>query len=134
MAKKIELIKLKIDLEGLKDFKSLSREITKLDKSTKKSKGTFKSLAQSIREVTKFTPKTISQFRQKEKVLRKFGARALDHFGRITEPKKLTADNAWRNRRDWGDNTRFYAYNRITKEERPITEQQYYDNSFTLNQ
>ena len=64
----------------------------------------------------------------------KFGEQALNHFGRIHEPKKLTADNAWGNRRDWGANERFYAYNRLTKEERPITEQQYYDNSFTLNQ
>ena len=64
----------------------------------------------------------------------KFGEQAVNHFGRITEPKKLVPENAWGNRRDWGDNTRFYAYNRITKEERPITEQQYYDNSFTLNQ
>ena len=63
----------------------------------------------------------------------KFGERAVNHFGRITEPKKLTADNAWRNRRDWGGN-RFYAFNRLTQEERPITEQQYYNNSFTLNQ
>ena len=70
-AKKIELIKLKIDLEGLKDFKALTREIAKLDKSTKKAPGAFKSLAQSIKEVTQFTPKTISQFRQKEKVLKK---------------------------------------------------------------
>ena len=69
--KKISLIKLKIDLEGLKDFKSLSREIKKLDKSTKKAPGAFKSLAQSIKEVTKFAPKTISQFKQKEKVLKK---------------------------------------------------------------
>ena len=70
-AKKIELIKLKIDLEGLKDFKALTREITKLDKSTKKAPGAFKSLAQSIKEVTQFTPKTISQFKQKDKVLKK---------------------------------------------------------------
>lgn len=102
MAKKIELIKLKIDLEGLKDFKSLSREITKLDKSTKKSKGTFKSLAQSIREVTKFTPKTISQFRQKEKVLRKLreevriNGRGFKTLGNAIEAnrKKLQAFNA----------------------------------------
>ena len=69
--KKISLIKLKIDLEGLKDFKSLTREIVKLDKSIKKAPSAFKSLAKSIREVTQFTPKTISQFKQKEKVLKK---------------------------------------------------------------
>ena len=63
----------------------------------------------------------------------KFGEQAINHFGRIHEPKKLAPENAWRNLRDWGDNERFYAYNRLTQEERPITEQQYYDNSFTLN-
>ena len=26
-----------------------------------------------------------------------YGSRALDHFGRITQPKVLTSDNAWRN-------------------------------------
>jgi len=72
MAKQeIKLIKLKIDLEGLKEFKSLTREILKLDKSIAKTPGAFKKLAGSIREVTQFTPKTISQFRQKEKVLKK---------------------------------------------------------------
>jgi len=70
-SQKIKLIKLDIQLEGLKDFKSLTREIVKLDKSTKKAPGAFKKLAQSIREVTNFTPKTISQFKQKEKVLKK---------------------------------------------------------------
>ena len=65
----------------------------------------------------------------------KFGERALDHFGRIHEPLKLTADNAWNKIRDWGaDNETYYTYNTLTKEERPITEQQYLDNNFTLNQ
>ena len=63
----------------------------------------------------------------------KFGEQAVNHFGRITEPKKLAPENAWRNHSDWNDDERFYAYNRLTREERPITEQQYYDNSFTLN-
>ena len=30
-----------------------------------------------------------------------YGSRALDHFGRITQPKVLTKDNAWVNRRNW---------------------------------
>ena len=64
----------------------------------------------------------------------KFGEQAVNHFGRIHEPKKLVPENAWRNLRDWGDNERFYAYNSLTKEERPITEQQYEDDSFKLNQ
>ena len=56
-----------------------------------------------------------------------YGSRALDHFGRITEPKVLTRDNAWVNRRDWRaeGNDRYYAYNHLTEERRPITEDQY---------
>ena len=65
----------------------------------------------------------------------KFGEQAVNHFGRIHEPLKLTADNAWNKIRDWGaDNETYYTYNSLTKEERPITEEQYVDNSFTLNQ
>ena len=30
-----------------------------------------------------------------------YGQRALDHFGRLTQPRVLTADNAWRKRYDW---------------------------------
>ena len=30
-----------------------------------------------------------------------YGQRALDHFGRITEAKVLTKDNAWTKRYDW---------------------------------
>ena len=66
---------------------------------------------------------------------RKFGQRAVDHFGRITEPKKLVPENAWQKQRDWGaENDTYYTYNTLTKEERPITAEQYQDNNFTLNQ
>ena len=56
-----------------------------------------------------------------------YGSRALDHFGRITEPKVLTSNNAWRKLYDWGrDNQhQHYVYNHLTDERRPITEQQY---------
>jgi len=70
---------------------------------------------------------------------RKFGERALDHFGRTTEPKKLVPDNAWRKDYDWdynnGDGVRsnYRMINRLTKEIRPITEEQYNNDSFTLN-
>ena len=64
-----------------------------------------------------------------------YGSRALQHFGRITEAKVLTKDNAWRVRRNWSHNENqsdtFYAYNYLTEEERPITEQQY-DNEQTI--
>jgi hypothetical protein len=58
-----------------------------------------------------------------------YGSRALDHFGRITEAKVLTANNAWRVRRNWSHNENqsdtFYVENYLTDERRLITEQQY---------
>ena len=58
-----------------------------------------------------------------------YGSRALDHFGRITQPRVMTKDNAWRVRRNWsyreGQSDTFYAYNYLTEERRPITEEQY---------
>ena len=60
-----------------------------------------------------------------------FSDRAIDHFGRITQPKVLTQDNAWVNRRDWRSegNDVYYAYNHLTEERRPITQQQYQDDT-----
>ena len=65
-----------------------------------------------------------------------FGSRALDHFGRITEAKVLTSDNAWRTRRNWNHHSdqqdTFYVHNYLTDERRNITEQQYdNENSIT---
>ena len=64
-----------------------------------------------------------------------YGQRALQHFGMITQPRVLTADNAWAVRRNWsyreGQSDTFYAYNYLTEERRPITEQQY-DNDQTI--
>ena len=73
-----------------------------------------------------------------------FGNRAIDHFGRLEEPKHLTEDNAWVKDYDylqvnngeyrWGNENRsFYFRNKVTKEQRPITEEQYDDNNYTLN-
>jgi len=63
--------------------------------------------------------------------------RAIDHFGRLTEPKHLTEDNAWIKDFDWRNTTdgehRYYYLNQITKEQRPLTEDQYNDTSYTLN-
>jgi len=61
--------------------------------------------------------------------------RAIDHFGRTTEPKHLTEQNAWQKTFDWNSNQdRFYVYrNGITKEERSLTEEQYNDERYTLN-
>ena len=65
-----------------------------------------------------------------------FGTRAVDHFGRITEPKVLTSNNAWRTRRNWNHHSdqqdTFYVHNYLTDERRPITEAQYdNENSIT---
>ena len=56
-----------------------------------------------------------------------FSDRAIDHFGRVTQPRVLTKDNACVNRRDWRreGNDQYYAYNHLTEERRPITEDQY---------
>ena len=67
-----------------------------------------------------------------------FGDRAIDHFGRLTEPKHLTEQNAWVKDYDWRGNAdeshRHFFVNKITKEQRPLTEQQYNDNNYTLNE
>ena len=61
------------------------------------------------------------------------GEQAINHYGRITEPRVLTRDNAWRTIRDWGaDTDTYYLYNYLTEERRPITEQQYH-NDTTIN-
>ena len=70
-AKKISLIKLKIDLEGLKDFKGLTKQLTDLNTKLTPTRSNLKSLAQSIKEVSNVTPKTIGQFKQKDKVLKR---------------------------------------------------------------
>ena len=69
----------------------------------------------------------------------KFGDRAIDHFGRLTEPKRLTEHNAWYKDSDYNwratdnqySNWRFV--NSITKEQRSLTEEQYNDSNYTIN-
>jgi len=67
-----------------------------------------------------------------------FSDRAIDHFGRLTEPKHLTEQNAWVKDYDYrggwsNENRTFYYRNKITHEQRPLTEEQYDDNNYTLN-
>jgi len=63
---------------------------------------------------------------------------ALNHFGRTTEAKHLTEDNAWTKEYDYEnndyDNKHYVSINKITKERRPLTEEQYGDNNYTLNE
>ena len=68
----------------------------------------------------------------------KYIEQGLNHFGRTTEPKHLTEENAWdkRYRYNWereNGEAEHYYLNKITKEQRPLTEQQYDDDNYTLN-
>ena len=69
---------------------------------------------------------------------KEFGNQAIDHFGRLTFPLKLTEQNAWVKDYDYrsyrpGEVDVHYFVNKITKERRPLTKQQYDDNFYTLN-
>ena len=64
----------------------------------------------------------------------KFGEQALNHFGRIHEPIKLTIDNAWYKDTNYhyngGMGNGYYTYyfvNDLTNKRIPITEEQYRD-------
>ena len=66
--------------------------------------------------------------------------KALDHFGRVKEVKHLTEENAWvkdydYNYRDQNNpKTNYRSVNKITQEQRPLTESQYNDTNYTLNE
>ena len=65
------------------------------------------------------------------------GDNAINHFGRLTEPKKLTEENAWVKGYSWNNRTdgcQHHIINKITREQRPLTEEQYNDNNYTLNE
>ena len=65
------------------------------------------------------------------------GNNAVDHFGRTTEPKHLTEENAWVKQYNWDSNyeNRTHVYiNKITREQRPLTEEQFNDSNYTLNE
>jgi len=62
----------------------------------------------------------------------KFGNMAVDHFGRIHEPKRTNCDQAWYKDCDWnstynGGTPRHYFVNDLLGERRPITQAQYND-------
>ena len=67
-----------------------------------------------------------------------YGNQALNHFGRLTEAKHLTEQNAWTKDYDYrgynnNEPDRYYFVNKITEERRPLTEEQYRDTNYTLN-
>ena len=60
----------------------------------------------------------------------KFGEQAVNHFGRIVEPIKLTEENAWvKLERYYGDGNPFYWFNGLTEQELPMTQEQYNNQS-----
>jgi hypothetical protein len=61
----------------------------------------------------------------------KFGNQALNHFGRITEPKKVMCDNAWYKQYDWRNGTNHYFVNDLLGQRLPITQQQYDDDNLS---
>tara|TARA_Y100001972_G_C7509912_1_gene257711 strand:- start:126 stop:503 length:378 start_codon:yes stop_codon:yes gene_type:complete len=67
----------------------------------------------------------------------KFGDQAVNHFGKIKEPIKQTAENSWIKRRRyyWSDLNNDYNYefyNSITKQRIELTKEQYNDNNYTI--
>ena len=77
-------------------------------------------------------------YRCQEDWFNDFGDRAIDHYGRTTQPIHLTEQNAWVKDYDynWSDDVKsnYRFVNKLTNEERPITEQQYNDRNYTLNE
>ena len=71
--------------------------------------------------------------------IHKYIEQGLDHFGRLKEVKHLTEHNAWTKDYDYrsyrrGEEDRYYFVNKITKERRPLTVEQYRDTNYTLNE
>ena len=65
----------------------------------------------------------------------KHGTRAIDHYGRLHEPIKLTEGSAWVKTCSYhwdSDNDNFRFYNKLTDERIPLTETQYNDNTYTI--
>ena len=61
------------------------------------------------------------------------GQRAVDHFGRIHEPKRQAASGAWYKTYSWrgNGNDLHYFVNDLLGERISITQQQYQDENFT---
>ena len=64
-----------------------------------------------------------------------FGKRAVDHFGRIHEPKRTGCDSAWYKSSDWNRSSQsydqYYFINDLLGQRIPITKQQYDDENLT---
>ena len=62
-----------------------------------------------------------------------FGKRAIDHFGRTHEPKRVDCDSAWYKDYQWGSNGnhQHYFINDLLGQRISITQQQYNDQNLT---
>jgi len=60
---------------------------------------------------------------------------ALNHFGRLTEPKKVLCDQAWYKDYTWqtNNNHQHYFINDLLGERRPISQAQYEDENYTID-
>ena len=69
-----------------------------------------------------------------------FGNRAIDYFGRINQAIVLTENNGWYKRRNYytwqreNGEPEFYFFNMVTREQRTLTQEQYNDSNYTLNE
>ena len=69
---------------------------------------------------------------------KEYMTRAVDYFGRLTQPLVMLPENSWTKRRryTWEEDehvSTYYYHNVCTREERALTEQQFNDTSYTLN-
>ena len=69
---------------------------------------------------------------------KEYMTRAVDHFGRLHQPKAMTPENSWTKRQRYGwqmnnGESEYYYHNMCTTEQRPLTESQYNDSTYTLN-
>ena len=65
---------------------------------------------------------------------RKFGNMAIDHYGRIHEPKRTRADSAWYKDTNYSHqrgNYHHYFINDLLGQRIPITDEQYRDDNLT---
>ena len=67
-----------------------------------------------------------------------YGTRAIDYFGRTTEPKKVLCDQAWYKTYNYGydhinnrSNDTHFLVNDLLGRRIPITEEQYQDENYT---
>ena len=62
-----------------------------------------------------------------------YGTRAIDHFGRTNEPKKVLCDQAWYKDYTWQSmgNHNHFIVNDLLGRKIPITDEQYQDDIFT---